>query len=103
MKEEFISRGHSWRNFEAEEFAEAWEEAESREEEIEIREAFEFIEDGRFAEMVDASYEFFLRLDPDERRKWAEENEELIEWVGVRGKIHHQNTLEKYTGISSGI
>ena len=95
--------GHSWRNFEPEQFAEAWENAEGREESVQIRASLKFIESGRFLPMLENTYEFFIRLDPDEMTEWAERNPDMIKWIGVYAKVNHCNTFEKYTGISSGI
>lgn len=93
---------HSWRNFEPEQFAEAWEDADGQEE-VEIRESLEYIESGRFLPMLEATYKHALHLDADEIKEWCERNPDMAKWIGVYGKVNHCNTFEKYTGISSGI
>lgn len=88
---------HSWRNFEPEQFIEVA----KTDGEANAREALKYVEDGRFYPMLKEAYNFFIPLDPDEKREWVNRNSDMAEWVGVYAALEHLNPYTDYTGIES--
>ncbi len=72
-----------------------------REKYIEARRIYNQMESGRFREMMDKFTSFFANLDRDEKEVWAENNPEMMNWLGIHGFLQVMNTFEDWTGIPS--
>lgn len=72
-------RSHSWRNFEPQEVIDFAHE----ESKYDGRVLLDYIEGGRFQPMLKAGYDFFIQLDPDERRAFADRNQDFVDWLGA--------------------
>lgn len=88
---DLLRRSHSYRNYEPEEFVQAFLNAEgSNREEARVREAMEIMEGGRFEPMLKRAHRMAAHLDLDEAEEWWEDNEELRRWVNAWAFIQHQ-------------
>lgn len=96
-RQDITTRSHSWRNFEPEEFLEVA----MADGEANAREALKYVESGRFYPSLKETYNFFIPLDPDERREWVDRNPDMAKWIGVYAALEHLNTAPDYTGIES--
>lgn len=98
-------RGHSYRNYNPEDFIEYSLDEDGRLDEekyTEARMVLRRMEGGRFHPMLDKISQVFSRLDRDEKDMFARRNPgELMEWVGVLGFLEELNTYEEYTGVKS--
>lgn len=92
-------RGHSWRNYDPEEFLEAAD----MDGKVRAREELRAVESGRFYEFLKAGHKFFAPLDPDERREWAERNPDVMDWIGVWGYLEDLTTFPEYTDIDQNV
>lgn len=78
------------------EFREAYENAESLEEQGEIRELLRSIDDGRFYEMLDAAHRVLARSDGKRRSEFVENySDHLILWIKAFGEVEDLNTFER--------
>lgn len=91
--EDMKSRAHSLREWEAEDFLTALDEGGAKNE---VRYQLRRMEDGRFHEMLSDAHDMFARLDPDERRMWAEANQNMMEWVHVFGRLEDLHPFPDY-------
>lgn len=95
-----FGRGHSWRNFEPEEFRRVILAAEDQDNlarhEAGLREALQYIEDGRFEEMLAETHDFIWPLDRDELQEWADRNPDMAKWVHIYARLNHLSGLDNY-------
>lgn len=73
-------RGHSYRNYDPEEFLLLSNAGINK---GTLRTELDVIEDGRFNEMLNEAYNFWIPLDPDEKEMFAERNPDLLDWLEV--------------------
>lgn len=92
---ELSLRPHSWRSHEPEEYIEA---AES-DGKPDARAELSSVEGGRFVPMLKAGHKFFAALDPDERRDWADQNPEMMDWISVWGYLEDLTAFPKHGNI----
>lgn len=93
---ELTRRSHSLRNFEAEEFIQAWNMAETEGERQQVRAAMDFIEAGRFSDMLRQTFSMMVHLDLDELEQFAEDNPWLIRWVQVWATIEEVRRFDDF-------
>lgn len=92
---DLLRRTHSWRNYDPEEFVEA-----ARVDgKVNARQELKAVEGGRFYPFLKAGHKFFRALDPDEMQSWANQNPEMMKWIGVYGYLEDLITWPQYTGI----
>jgi len=96
--------GTSYRNYRPDDFMEHSlidEETIDREKYIEARRVYNELESGRFRDMMNSFANFFANLDSDEQEVWADNNPEMMNWLGVHGFLQQLKTFEDWTGVPS--
>lgn len=89
-----MKKGHSYRNYDPQEFLRLWDLADGGREEAKVREHLETVEAGRFYLMLKATHKFAVALDPDELETFWSRNPGLKEWVNVYATVEHQRTFD---------
>lgn len=91
--EDLRGRTRTRDNYEPAEFIEAYTNADAHGK-AEVRELFRSIEDGRFAEMLDAAHNVLARSDLTRREHWKENAGTWItQWVVAFGYVEDLNTF----------
>jgi hypothetical protein len=93
-------KGHSWRDHAPEDIVAIIENRElqnaDRDNLTEAQGALRFIEAGRFEPFLEATSDFFFRLDRDEQQMFLRRNPDVVEWMTVWNQAHDFNP---YTGF----
>jgi hypothetical protein len=94
------SKGHSWRGHAPEDIVAIIENPElqnvDRDNLTEAQGALRFIEAGRFEPFLEATSDFFFKLDRDEQQMFLRRNPDVVEWMTVWNQAHGFNP---YTGF----
>ena len=81
---------HSYRHYSPDYFQKLIDEAETHEEKVDVRVTFRHMEDGRFADMLEATHRMVVALDPDEREEFFESNPRMKTWINIYAQIEEQ-------------
>lgn len=90
--DELRRRGHSYRNFDPYEVANLMDESGRGE----GRQFLGWVESGRMQPMLKATFDFYVPLDPDERKMFWRRNPDLMRWTVVYAISEHLNTLTQF-------
>lgn len=102
-----VGRGHSYRNFDPEEFHTILDKVDALDDQAaqidrlrEIRDAFDFIEGGRFTPFLDSLSEFFYKLDSDEMALFTKRNPEMVAWMSAYNRANEHNAYQQYLDLA---
>lgn len=85
---------HSYRHYSPEYFQKLIDQAETEEDERELRATLHHVEDGRFYDMLDAVHRMVFALDPDEREDFFDSNPRMKTWINIYAEIDGQKKFD---------
>lgn len=88
------------REWDPEDWRQAYRNAEDLREAEEVREAFRDLDSGRFWEMLEAVHTQVGHSDLEGRRSFADDHPEMLEWAAVWGLIENMARFHRYTDAS---
>lgn len=87
-------------NTSPEAFEEAWRDAESHEEQADVREALKRMDGGRWYDVLDNAHLHLAHTDSNSRAATeAVHGDDFLAWVGIFGLVEDLNTFSDVTGI----
>lgn len=88
------------REWDPEEWRQAYRNAESLEEAEEVRQAFKRLDSGRWWHMLEETHRVFGHSDMTGREAFAENNPRMVEWASVWGLVENMARFHRYTEAS---
>lgn len=98
---ELLPHPNRLRDHTASDFVDAYNNAETHDEQVEIRKKLKQLDGGRWYDVLDEAHKHFAAADLDGRRYLVGMySDSFLQWIGVLGLVEDLNTFEDVTGVT---